>query len=445
MSQPHLLYLAFFFPPSRASGVYRAVGTVRAFVEAGWRVTVITTTERFFADEFGSIDASLIDAVPKEADIVRVPFSFRETNTPPVHEMGWFRGNFPLLVASMARGARRLRSRWSVRRARSTESTQMDDRYTSWIEPVVARSRQIHATNRIDHVLATGNPYSSFEAARIIAGGAGVGYTIDYRDPWAFDMRTGTEAKRSPATRIAEERIVSQASSCVQVNDAIAEAYRRLFPLDAAKQHVVMNGFDPETIPPARGPYTGGPLNFGMLGTVTDLWPLGPIFEAWSTLRPLLPEGSMLRLGGYLGYFERNVDGLSSALPSRADGFIYQGPVPHAKVADFYADLDVIVVPLFGGSMVTAGKLFEVAATGRPFVCVQPSVGGGRRLLERHPFGFAADPEAAQIAGALKAAANLSMEVTSDRVLEVRQAAAVYERQALLAEMVDIVVSGAAR
>ena len=77
MRQRHLLYIAFFFPPSRASGVYRALATARKFVDSGWKVTVITTTEDFFYREIGTVDLSLVDLVPKEVEVVRIPFSLR--------------------------------------------------------------------------------------------------------------------------------------------------------------------------------------------------------------------------------------------------------------------------------------------------------------------------------------------------------------------------------
>ena len=67
MTRPHLLYLAFWFPPSRASGVYRALATTNAFVDAGWEVTVVTTTERFLEEEIGSTDPTLVDLIPDSA------------------------------------------------------------------------------------------------------------------------------------------------------------------------------------------------------------------------------------------------------------------------------------------------------------------------------------------------------------------------------------------
>ena len=77
MTRHHLVYIAFFFPPSRASGVHRALATAREFIDSGWKVTVVTTTEDFFHREIGTVDRSLLESVPKEIEVIRIPFSLR--------------------------------------------------------------------------------------------------------------------------------------------------------------------------------------------------------------------------------------------------------------------------------------------------------------------------------------------------------------------------------
>lgn len=441
MTRPHLLYLAFFFPPSRASGVYRALATVRAFHDAGWKVTVITTTPRFFKEEIGSVDESLLGMIPDGVGLVRVPFTFRSEMPKDLREMGWFRGNFPLLWVGLRKRLRRVIAALDVIRGRSPLSFPMDDRYLAWIEPVVARAREIARESQFDHVLATGNPYSSFEAARIIATLHDVPYTIDYRDPWAFDMSTSGLARLTPATFAAEERIVEEAHACIHVNQAIADAYRELYPEASDKQYVVINGYDEESIPPPHPEYDGGPLQFGMLGTVTDLWPLGPLFEAWHGVRSDLPEGSTLHLGGHLGYFPWSEELLLSSFPDHESGFIYHGPVPKAQVADFYAKLDVVVVPLFGGPMVTAGKVLETAALGVPIVCIQGEFGGGRRFFSQHPLAYCAAPDHYEVGEAMVAAARRAKSLTLSEREGVRADMRGYERQAAMRELLEVVSS----
>ena len=46
--RPHLLYVAWGYPPCRGGGVYRALATPNAFAEAGWDVTVLTVDRETF-------------------------------------------------------------------------------------------------------------------------------------------------------------------------------------------------------------------------------------------------------------------------------------------------------------------------------------------------------------------------------------------------------------
>ncbi|MBT9405145.1 hypothetical protein KBY50_26115, partial [Salmonella enterica subsp. enterica serovar Typhimurium] len=55
---PHLLYVAWGYPPSRGSGVYRAWATANAFARAGWKVTVLTVPREVFEMSTG-VDLTL--------------------------------------------------------------------------------------------------------------------------------------------------------------------------------------------------------------------------------------------------------------------------------------------------------------------------------------------------------------------------------------------------
>jgi glycosyltransferase involved in cell wall biosynthesis len=439
MRRPHLLYIAFFYPPSRASGVYRALATSQAFSDAGWQVTVVTTTQRFFEEEIGSTDDSLLDFVPDGVEVVRVPFSFTSGNVESdLRAIGRWRGNFPLLWRYTRDRTRSIRSYAEIMRGESPLSFPMTDRYLSWIEPVVKAGRRVHAEERLDHILATGNPYSSFEAARVLGTLTGAPFSIDYRDPWSFDLRTGGPAKLDAPTISAEERIVSEAAAVIHVNEPIADAYKELYPEYQGKQRVVLNGYDKSSIGTAKH-YDGGPLNFGMLGTVTDLWPLGPLFEAWAEARVDLPAGSMLRMAGHLGYFAWSEEGILNTQPDRSAGVVYEGPVKKANVAAYYSSLDVVVVPLFGGPMVTSGKIFEAAGLGIPVVCIQEEDGGGRRILEDHPMAFNAEAKPDQILQALLYASEAAQTIQPDDVDRIRRLMSRFERTSTMNTMVEIV------
>lgn len=439
MTPPRLLYIAFWFPPSRASGVYRALATVKAFVEQGWQVTVVTTTREFLEDEIGSVDDSLESDIPEGVEILRVPFTFQmDPLGLDVRRMPRFRGNFPQVWMAWYRATRRVRERLRIITGRSPASHPLADNYVTWIDATVSQILRRHAQEPFYRILATGNPFSSFEIARVVGELLDVPYSIDYRDPWTIDVFTGKPASLPLSTIEAEERIIRNSSAVIHVNEPIAAAYREKYPDLAHLQHVVLNGFDEDSIGELT---TGskGSLRFGMIGTVNDRWPLDPIFEGWIEHRSKLPAGSQLILAGHLGYFARSEGLLRQLLPDSETGFEYVGPVAKSEISSFYSGLDVVIVPVPGGDMVTSGKVFEAAALGIPVICVQAAGGGARKILADHPLAFLAEPSPDEVGAALVKAAAARARLTAEDSRRVRDQMATYERSRAIRAIVDIV------
>lgn len=416
----HLLYLAFWYPPSRASGVYRSLATTETFVDAGWDVSVLTTTREFLEDEVGSTDPSLETEIPAGVVVERIPFTFWDSARRDLRSTGWLGANFPHLSR--------------LRRRRPSSGA---DKYASWISPAVERAVEMASAKTFDHVLATGNPFSSFEAARLIADQLGIGFSIDFRDPWTFDVFSGSRIG-SAKTRNIEHRIITEASACFHVNDAIAEAYARLYPDSGGKQIVVLNGYDRSSVGPLRAPSSSGPLRFGALGTVTDRWPLEDLYAGWKIARRGLPTGSEFVIAGHLGYFSHSAEPLRARLSSGSE-IRYQGPIEKSQVSEFYRSLDVVVVPVPGGRMVTSGKIYEALALGIPLVCVQARGGGARQLIADHPISYAAEPDARSMAAAFVKAGNAAGTTTVSDVAEIRERMGRYERSRSIQVVLDTV------
>src|SRR5688500_7199818 len=71
-SGPRVLYLSFFFPPSRASGVFRAKATANHLAKTGWDVTAVTAPRAFFSQYLnGASDETLEATVDPRIRVVR--------------------------------------------------------------------------------------------------------------------------------------------------------------------------------------------------------------------------------------------------------------------------------------------------------------------------------------------------------------------------------------
>jgi len=430
MTRPRLLYLAFFYPPSRASGVYRAIATSQLFVRSGWDVTVVTVDRNFLDDELGSADASLERLIPTGVQVQRVPFTFSRHGEFPFDSAGLFAGYLPGVYLKFAE-----------RERRSPEPTGLagfPDRYWRWVKPVLERVGR--SASAYDHILATGNPYSSFEAARLLAREHGKTYSIDYRDPWSFDAATSAPIE-DPAVSRAESRIIDEASNCFHVNAAIASAHARKYPAAAHKQVVAMNGYDEDSLGALHQPRSSGPLRFGMLGTVTERWPLDALFSGWQSALLSLPSGSELILAGYLGFFDRSVSVIDSLLPRSLEGFSYVGPVAKGAVGAFNEGIDVVIAPVPDGEMITGSKIFEALALGIPVICVQSQGGGARVMLDGHPYAFGADPHPEAVAAAITRAGDAARSMAPHEPAQIRSSMRKLERVTALRPVLDAVMA----
>jgi glycosyltransferase involved in cell wall biosynthesis len=404
MSAPHVLYVAWGFPPCRGGGVYRALATANRFAALGCRVTVLTADREAFV-RFTGVDPSLEDRVDHRIDVVRVPFAWPIHET-DLHRWSWFR---------MARPRT-----WAKLRTRRDHVPFPEVGYGPWRRPLEAAAERVHAADPVDLVVATANPHVAFSAADRLYRRHGVPYVLDYRDAWLLDVFSG-DRLHSPHSRAAvwERRLVTAATEVWFVNDPIRRWHAQLYPNQAAKMHTVANGFDPELAPAVheREPTGLRPLVFGYIGTVSPKVPLAEFVAGWRRARELssVVAESTARFHGYLGFYAATrADLLAIIEQAGADGVSYEGPVPKRDIGEVYDTFDVQLLILGAGRYVTSGKIFEYLATGLPVVSVHDPINAASDILRGHPLWFPVDNlEPDSVAKALIAAAEAAQ--TADR------------------------------
>jgi glycosyltransferase involved in cell wall biosynthesis len=422
---PRILYLAFFFPPSRSSGVYRARATANLLARHGWDVTVCTAPRRFFTEYIGSTDPSLEQSVEPSVRVERPGMGYFRWER-DIRRYGRFRANNPVLANAMYN--------WFQRHF-------FPEHYASWIPRVLARALRMHARRRFDVVLATGNPFAAFAAAYWFRRLTGVPYVLDYRDSWTFNQFT--EEHKYPPGHPAwdwERRTVESAALTVFVNEGLRSWHAERYPAAASRMAVATNGWEPELLSREafQGPVANRPVRFGYVGTVTEQMPLAELFEGWRIARkdPALADAT-LELYGHLGFFRQSADPLLDRIPLTEDvGVAYRGPLEKARVAEAYRDLDVLLFCVPGARYVTSGKVFEYMAAGKPIVSVHAPDIAAVDVLAGHPLWFGIDRLDAQaVAGAMVAAAQAARNLTEADFEAALAHAQRYTREATLAPL----------
>lgn len=396
-ARPRLLYLAFFFPPSRASGVYRSRAVANRFARDGWDVSVLSGP----VDHFNAASSGLDDALAATVDpAIRIAHPAFEDARPP----GWAR----LLPGPLRRATDPMR-----------RYGDFPEKYAGWSGNALREALRLHREQPFDLVLATGNPFSAFAAAEVLARRTGLPYVLDYRDSWTLDLFTNKPAfpEGHPAYRW-EADFIDSAAAITFVNDALRDWHAKRYPDAAERMAVVPNGWDPDVLPETTAdPPPEGIVRFGYMGTVTAQQPVIRMAEGFRELRARdLPFTPRLRIHGHLGYFADGAEKLQrklgigpflSAEEPDPDLIRYEGPVSKTAVGEVYARTDVLVFLAGGSRYVTSGKIFEYMATGKPIVSVHKDGSAAEEYLERYPLWFKPETlEAHHVAEALERAAD---------------------------------------
>lgn len=420
---PHLLYVAWSYPPGRGGGVYRGLAAPNAFARAGWRVTVLTVERETFAYTTGG-DASLEERIDPRITVVRVPFAVPSYQV-RLNDWTRWRARYPEI--------------WNVWRARRDRSTFPEPVYGPWRPTLEQAALRIHEENPVDLTIASANPNVDFTAAYALHEAASVPYVLDYRDAWQLDVFSGARSS-APGSAIDdwEKKLVADAHEVWFVNDPIRRWHQDLYPAQADRMHVVANGFDAELAgfsPEVRSGRAES-LTFGYIGTMSDQVPLPALLDGWRLARernPLLAR-SRLDLHGYLGHAGVPSDRWMRLIRERAgDAVEHHGPVPKTAIADTYASFDALVLVLGTGRYVTSGKVFEYCATGLPVVSVHDPGNAASDVLRDHPAWAATHSLTAEhIADALIEGASLAVSQTAASRAEVQTWAARFERTAQL-------------
>lgn len=233
-SMPHLLFIAYPFPPTSVSGANRTWPLAKYLARMGWTVTVVSAREASFSRQKGVREMQ--DACRREGvNWITVGTATWSADSPDAVVPAWQRLCSLMRRAAQGVARRAFRLRW-------------DDLWS------------LHAYVRLtcrppmrpDVVLATGMPFSSFLLARILARRFQVPYVLDYRDPWSANPYWAHDGRSTVVQRL-EYWALSHAYGSTMVSPSQADAQHDAFA-DYPRPTVITNGFDPEQLGQSRQP-----------------------------------------------------------------------------------------------------------------------------------------------------------------------------------------------
>ncbi|MFZ5512300.1 MAG: glycosyltransferase [Pseudomonadota bacterium] len=326
-ANPHLLVLAWLFPPMVWGGIYRPVSFVREAASAGWRVTVVCGPE---PDLFTKAGRYMLSRVPEDVRILRISPSRLEPSF-----------------------------RWFPR---------VDGGFATALETVLALC-DLSVADVPDVVLASGPPFHNFIAGWMLTKGWGAKLVLDYRDEWTqcpfpFVRLGNADGKW-------EARCLRDADAVVFVTESVRRLHLRIFPeLDAGRCHIIPNGWEPddlsvETAPGPRG-LREGPITLSFLGNLGEHSLPGELLAVVAKLvekRPVWRERLRIR---FIGQQCRIATGQLSDFPHQQMVSV-EGLVPKPDALRIMRESDALLLinaPALDRSL--PGKMFDYLASGSP-------------------------------------------------------------------------------
>jgi len=404
-ARPHVLYVAWGFPPHRGPGTYRALATANLLVDLGCRVTVLTADEATFDLVIGG-DHSLVREIDPRVSVLRVPFPAGRRD-PVINRWPPDRVTDP--------------AAWAARTERAELAVFPEAVYGPWRPRVEAAAQRLHRVDPVHLAIATGNPYVDYAVPQRLNVDHGVPFVLDDRDSWVLDVYTGQPFANSERIQQWLGWMLGRAHQAWFVNPPIADWHRRRYPEHADRIAVVENGWDQRFLDPQAIPRGGrDPLVVGFIGTISEQFPLHLLVEGWREARrrsPLLARAE-LRFFGQLGHSGGHLSVHARTFADAArDGVVHVGRWPKSRIGEAYGALDVLLFAKEGSAMVTSGKVYEYLATGLPVASVLAPEHDARRVLNGYPrWHPAVTMSAGGLADALVAAAVDSVDHRPDLV-----------------------------
>jgi len=391
-----VLIIAYHFPPTGGSGVWRALKFVKYLPGWGWLPVVVAAKN----PDYAHFDPSLLQEIPPEVEVHRVS---------SIEPGRWYRRLKAMLTSSrrsesltgsrpaQSSSPRPTRSRhplFRLARYLAYSVIFVPDFHIGWIPFAVARGLSLVRRHKIDVVYATGDPFSTFLAGFLVSLLSHKPLVLDMRDPWILDPYYPLDHSGA-LHRFWERRCISRARRVLFVGDGFCQAYREYYrDISPEKFTSITHGYDSDDFLGLE-PHKEERFTISHIGTLASFRTPSALFQAARRLldkHPEMEEHIRIRFVGGAGYYAEEA--------SRAQGL--QNVVEIIPYVDHRASLQYLLdshallllsqhVPNPLLTSVT-GKVYEYLASGVPILALTPEAGAAS-VIRAAKAGMVVDPE----------------------------------------------------
>jgi glycosyltransferase involved in cell wall biosynthesis len=348
-AKPHVILIAYHFPPGPEIGAVRPYRFYKYLTRMGYRCHVITAS----AQSAGS------------DDIIFLPDQLREIWEGAGRQRKSFKAYQELLVRKIAFPGH-IGIMWAFRAA--------------------ARCHELVRRNPGERfvVFSTYPPLGVLPAGLMAYLRDRLPWIADFRDPLGVGLGDEfTSANQRFWNHQLEARVFRQASAVIANVEGAAEMWRKLYPRTARKLHVIPNGFDPEDAPRARAiPARSQRLIVHAGGLYHGRNP-NIIVESLARLRASGTAEAAAAKILLIGSIDAKT-GLNQALYEQAqrEGWLeLRPPVGRAESQRVMEEADGLLLVQPQSDVQVPGKLFEYICIGRPVLALVPRNSAVEQIL----------------------------------------------------------------
>lgn len=359
------------FPPIGGPGVWRPLAFAKYAAQAGHRVTVFCSDRASWHDR---IDASLLDELPPNVRVIRVPSVFQRDITGRITQWrttarsGWAKGLWRDLL-------------WRVQRY-------WPDPIAHWALKCAFKAWALARKERPDCIFTTGPQHLSHTVGYLLRKRLGTAWIMDYRDPWT-DIRDA-RTERQYQQRLAESlelRFLATADAITVVSPCWLKMLAAKQPGQDEKFVLIRNGHDLAALPlRTELPRTTDTCGLHFNGSIQPANNILP--ELHAAVESLVKAGlppERLRIS-FCGLPPSFIE-LIATSPARAC-YIDHGALSHGESVQKCLAADALIVSVRDEDSVHAGfipgKTYEAMALGQHVFGILPKVSDARSLLEEY-------------------------------------------------------------
>lgn len=233
-----------------------------------------------------------------------------------------------------------------------------------------------------DAILATGGPFILFRYAALLSKRYGIPWVADYRDGWSSNEGTNEGAGLNRLLfRKVEKRITKTARLRLAASPTYAKRIEQ--EVGAGPVQVLLNGFDPETMPESGFRPAGEPFTIAYGGTIYPHQPLEAFADAVYAVGQKLSDAAPIRAVFYGGsFFADQEQRIRRAFAGKAVDLIVTPRLPHKEALAKLAQADALLLLTHPEYAWLYAKVFDYMALQKPLVVFRNDRGIVEEVLQ---------------------------------------------------------------